>query len=128
MARSFSFSTFYILLSAFFLCSCANHHFQVPAEGPPGDAPHYVDLLEARQVATLHFPAGFYSFYAMDDRGYYYRAPRQILQHTGGSTVPRKGGIYVTRASPRKLRGYVYLGGSLTHVGDLTHTPHQFRD
>jgi hypothetical protein len=100
----------------------------VPAEGPTSNAPRNVELFAETQVATLHFPAGVYSFYALDDVGYYYRAPRKIVQHTGGSSVLRDGGIYVNKRNPRKLRGYVYLSGALTHVGDLSRARHQFRD
>ncbi len=110
------------------LTSCANQHFRVPAEGPPSDAPRYVELLSETQVATLHFPPGPYSFYAVDDMGYYYRAPRKILEHTGGGSVPCNGGIFVSKRDPRKLRGYVYLAGALTHVGNLSRARHELRD
>jgi len=110
------------------LTSCANQHFRVPAEGPPSDAPRYVELLSETQVATLHFPPGPYSFYGVDDMGYYYRAPRKILQHTGGGSVPCNGGIFVSKRNPRKLRGYVYLAGALTHVGNLSRARHELRD
>jgi hypothetical protein len=115
-------STFAFLLFS----SCANHHFRV--EGPTSNAPRHVELFAETQVATLHFPPGTYSFYALDDVGYYYRAPQKIVQHTGGSSVLRDGGIYVNKRDPRKLRGYVYLSGALTHVGDLSRARHQFRD
>jgi hypothetical protein len=122
--RRFLLSTLAFLLFS----SCANHHFRVPAEGPTSNAPRYVELFAETQVATLHFPPGAYSFYALDDVGYYYRAPRKIVEHTGGSSVLRDGGIYVNKRNPRKLRGYVYLSGALTHVGDLSRARHQFRD
>jgi hypothetical protein len=111
------------------LVSCAgNRHFQIPAEGPPADAPRYVELLAEKQVATLHFPAGFYSFYAVDDAGYYYRAPRKIAEGRGANSVLHNGGIFVNKRDPKKLRGYVYWAGALTHVGDLSRVRHQFRD
>jgi hypothetical protein len=130
----FNFSTlkrFNLLAASFFLLvSCANHHFRVasPAEGPPSDAPRFVELQSDAQVATLHFPAGPYSFYAMDDVGYYYRAPAKIVQHTGGFPVQRNGGIYVSKRNMKHLRGYIYLSGSLTHVGDLSRTKHELHD
>jgi hypothetical protein len=119
-----------LLLStlAFLLSSCANHHFHVPAEGPPRDAPRFVELRAGRQIATLHFPAGTYSFYAVDDVGYYYRAPRKIIQRTGGASVPRNGGIFVSKRDPKRLRGYIFFAGALTHVGNLSDAPHEFRD
>jgi hypothetical protein len=123
-------SLFYFPLStlAFLICSCANHHFRVPAEGPPSNAPRYVELLKEKQIATLHFPAGLYSFYAIDDIGTYYQSPRPIVQRTAGSSVRRKGGIFVSKRDPNKLRGYVVYAGALTHVGNLSRTPHQFHD
>jgi hypothetical protein len=115
--------------SALLIVACAgSRHFHVPAEGPPRDAPLYVDLLAETQVATLHFPPGSYAFYALDDVGYYYRAPRKVIQHTGGGSVLRNGGIYVNKSDPKKIRGYIYLAGALTHVGDLSRTRHEFRD
>jgi hypothetical protein len=123
-AKRFLLSTLAFLLC----CSCANHHFYVPAEGPPSDAPRFVELHADRQIATLHFPAGTYSFYAVDDVGYYYRAPRKIVQHTGGASVPRNGGIFVSKQDPKRLRGYIFFAGALTHVGDLSHAPHEFRN
>jgi len=115
--------------SALLLVSCAGtRHFHIPAEGPPSDAPRYVELFAEKQIATLHFPPGAYSFYAADDAGYYYRAPRKIVQHTGGSSVLHNGGIFVNKRDPRKLRGYVYIAGGLTHVGNLSRVRHEFRD
>ena len=110
------------------LAACANHHFRVAAEGPPGNAPRYVVLEKEKQIATLHFPAGTYTFYAVDDAGYYYRAPRKVLQHSGGASWPRDGGIFVSKRDMTRLRGYIYLAGSLTHVGNLSRVPHQFHN
>jgi hypothetical protein len=121
-------STFYFILSTFLLASCANHHFRIPAEGAPTGSPHYVELLAEKQVATLHFPAGWYFFYAVDDTGTYYRSLRPIIQHTGGGSVRQNGGLYVTKRSPQKLRGYIFYAGKLTQIGDLTRVPHVFRD
>jgi hypothetical protein len=118
---------FYLLVCTS-LCSCANHHFRIPAEGAPTGSPHYVELLREKQVATLHFPAGWYSFYAVDDAGTYYRSLRPIIQHTGGGSVRHNGGLYVTKQNPPKLRGYVFYAGKLTHIGDLSRVPHVFRD
>jgi hypothetical protein len=127
--RGYNRAGFLLSTLAFVLSSaCANHHFRVPAEGPPSDAPRFVDLLAETQVATLHFPPGSYGFYAVDDVGYYYRAPRKVIQHTGGGSVLRNGGIYVRKHDPTKIRGYIYLAGALTHVGDLSRTRHEFHD
>jgi hypothetical protein len=116
------------LLGIVLFSGCANHHFQVVAEGPPNDAPHYLDLSAGVQIATLHFPPGAYSFYAVDDAGYYYRAPGGIAEHRGARPSLHNGGIYVSKSSPKKLRGYIYIAGSLTHVGNLSHARYQFRD
>ena len=116
------------IVSLFLLASCANRHFEVVAEGPPGDAPHSVEMLREARVATLHFPPGGYTFYAVDDLGYYYRAPQKIVEHTGGASVMHNGGVYLSKKTPKKLRGYVYMAGGLTHVGDLTRAHYEFRD
>jgi hypothetical protein len=114
---------------AFLLSSCAGtrHFHAVPAEGPPPTA-QYIELKRETQVATLHFPSGVYSLSAEDDAGYYYRAPRKIVQRSVANSVSRNGGIFVSKRDPRKLRGYVYYAGTLTHVGNLSHARHEFRD
>jgi hypothetical protein len=85
-------------------------------------------LMKEKQVATLHFPAGVYSFYAVDDKGVYYRAPRPVMQHMGGGSRPHNGGIFVNKRNPARLRGYIFNAGALTHVGDFSRTPHELRD
>ena len=116
-------------LAFLLLSSCAgNRHFRaIPAEGPPPTAQH-LELRSEHSVATLHFPAGIYSLQAVDDAGFYYRAPRKIVQHTAASSVLRDGGIFVSKRNPAKLRGYVYYAGTLTHVGNLAGAPHEFGD
>ena|SRR5205814_10439749 len=108
--------------------SYAKDESQAGAGPPRPTTPRYIELLAERQVATLHFPAGRYFLYGFDKKGFYYRAPRPVLQHTGGGSVVRNGGIFVNRRDPNKLRGYVYLAGRLTHVGDLSDAPHEFGD
>ena len=125
MFRSWGFVTLCFLSSL--VCSCANHHFRVSAQGPPTGAPRYIELLADKQVATLHFPAGLYSFYAVDDVGTYYRSPRPVLQHTGGASVRHNGGLFLTKRNPKRLRGYIFYAGALTHIGDLTRAPHILR-
>jgi hypothetical protein len=119
-------STLFLAASTFLL-SCANDHFQT-ADTPPPGAPSAIELLAERQIATLHFPAGVYSFYGSDNKGFYYGAPRSVLQHTGGGRFPRQGGIFVSKRDHRKLRGYVFLAGGLTQVGDLSRAPYEFRN
>jgi len=79
-------------------------------------------------VATLHFPAGIYTLNAVDKIGYYYQAPRKIIEHTASWSLPSDGGIFVSKRNPQKLRGYVFRTGTLTHVGNLSRTKYAFRD
>jgi hypothetical protein len=76
----------------------------------------------------MHFPAGVYSVCAEDDRGYYYSAPSKIAEHSTGTTKWHDGGIYVNKRDHRRLRGYVFWAGKLTHVGNLSGTQHEFHD
>ena len=115
-------------LAALLFASClGSRQFQmIPAEGPPPTA-EYLDLESEATAATLHFPAGRYALYATDSTGYYYRAPQKIIQHTAGGSVPHEGGIYVRKRNPGNLRGYVYITGALTHVGNFSNVKHEFR-
>src|SRR5205823_11470838 len=89
--------------------------------------PPYLELRTAHAVGTLHFPAGLYVLDAVDDQGYYYRAPRRIVQHSFGASLTHDGGIFVSKRDPTKLRGYVILTTGLTHVGNLSRVKHEFR-
>jgi hypothetical protein len=113
---------------ALLLTSClGSKQFQmIPAEGPPPTT-QYLELESPTAVATLHFPAGLYTLYASDSTGYYYRAPQKIIQHTGGGSVPHEGGVYVRKENPDNIRGYVFIAGALTHVGNLSRVHHRFR-
>ncbi|MEY2479820.1 MAG: hypothetical protein QOI04_747 [Verrucomicrobiota bacterium] len=115
------------LLLTLLLSSCANHHFQVIKDSRELRAPAYIDMPREQRVATLHFPAGSYYLYASDDVGYYYRAPRKIIEHTAGGSLFHNGGIYVQRNNPHKMRGYVFLPGGLTHVGHLAPPRHDLQ-
>lgn len=120
----FLLSTSYLLL-----CSCAGSshpRLVTPSEGPI--APRYLELYSAKQVATLHFPAGVYTLSAVDKIGYYYRAPRKIGEHAGAGSLGREGGIFVSKRDPQKLRGYVYRAGTITHVGNFSRTKHRLFD
>jgi hypothetical protein len=111
------------------LTSCTgSRHFEVVAEGPLRNAPQYVLVTKEPQVATLHFPAGMYRFYAVDDAGFYYRAPEQVLEHVSGGSVPLKGGVYVSKRQPPVVRPFVYRAGALTHVGKLKRGTYEFKD
>lgn len=79
-------------------------------------------------MATMHFPPGEYELSAEDDVGYYYAAPRKIMQHTAVGSRARSGGIYVNKRNPKKLRGYVYWAGARTHLGNFSRVKHEFRE
>ena len=102
---------FILSVSLFLLTACANQHFRVPAGGPPSGAPQAVELLREKQVANLHFPAGVYSFYAEDDKGFYYQSPRPIVQHGAGSSSWRQGGLFVNRVIPRSFAAMFFWRG-----------------
>jgi hypothetical protein len=133
MFSRFNPSTFqrcnFLAAFALLVASCAGHrHFRVIREGATISSSRYLELRSEASVATLHFPAGLYSLYALDDAGLYYRASRKIVQHTTSGPLWRDGGIFVSKRNPRKLRGYVFFAGALTHVGDLSRTQNVFRD
>jgi hypothetical protein len=122
--QPFLLSTLTFLL---FACAGSRHFHPIPAEGPPA-VPRYLELRSEAQVATLHFPPGFYSLSAEDDAGYYYAAPRKIAEHRGRGGVSHEGGIFVNKRNQARLRGYIFFAGGLTHVGNLSHAKHEFRD
>jgi hypothetical protein len=90
-------------------------------------APRLLELFAEGHAAMLHFPRGIYSLAASDRIGYYYSAPGGLVRQTGTGPA-RHGGIFVSKRDRNKLRGYIYIGGGVTHVGDLSRTPHAFRD
>jgi hypothetical protein len=114
---------------ALLLTSClgSRNYQDIPAEGPPPTA-QYLEIESEISVATLHFPPGVYTLSASDNDGFYYRAPRKIIQHVAGGSVPHQGGIYVRKTNPGNLRGYVFMSGALTHVGNFSNAPHEFRE
>ena len=121
--RGLRFSQFLILTSSLFLSACAgssNPRLVSPSEAPASR--RYLELSREKQIATLHFPAGLYILDSADKIGYYYRAPRKIRE---GYNL-RDGGIFVSKRNPNKLRGYVWRGGAITHVGNLSAVRHRF--
>ena len=116
------------LAVALLLTSCGgSHHFRATSAAATSSTPPYLELRSAPSAATLHFPRGLYVLDATDDNGYYYRAPRKILQHSFSGGLQYSGGIFVTKRDPRRLRGYVILPSGLTHVGNFSHADYGFR-
>lgn len=118
-------------LLAFALGGCAgSRHFHAIDESSAsnGRAPRFIELRSAVRVATLHFPRGLYALEAADDAGFYYRAPRKIVEHSYSGALGHEGGLYLSGKLLGKLRGYVYWHGALTHVGNLSHADYSLRD
>jgi hypothetical protein len=116
------------LISAALLISCGGSpHPRAVNNAAATDMPAFIELRREVRANTLYFPAGPYALSSSDRIGYYYRAPRKILQHAAGSSFPRDGGIFVSKRNQTKLRGYIYLGGAVTHVGNFSHADYAFR-
>ena len=108
--------------------SCGGgQHYRTTLPAEISSLPRYLELRAARSVTTLHFPRGVYVLYALDDNGYYYRAPRKIVQHSFSGSLQRDGGIFVAKRNQGELSGYVILPSGVTRVGDLSRSNHQFR-
>lgn len=116
-------SLFVVLLTA---CGGSPHPRAIRDAGTTR-VPQSIELRSEVRVATLHFPAGIYSLSAADKVGYYYRSQQKVIQHTAASPVLRDGGIFVSKRNRTKLRGYIYLGGAVTHVGNFSHADYAFR-
>ena len=113
---------------ALLLTSCGgSHHFRATTMAETPSTPPYLELRAEHSVGTLHFPRGIYVLDAVDDKGYYYRPPRRIVQHSFSGSLSHNGGIFVAKRDRRKLRGYVILASGLTHVRNLSRTNHVFR-
>ncbi len=116
-------------LFAFLLSGCAGSSH--PSVIPPSEGistPRYLEIYSELHVATLHFPPGVYTLNAVDKIGYYYRAPRQIAEHGVAGSMSRDGGIFVSKQHSRKLRGYVFRAGAITHVGNFSRAKYEFHD
>lgn len=110
------------------LTACGgNPHPRAVSDTATTNVPAFIELRREVRANTLHFPAGVYALSSSDKIGYYYRAPRKIMQHGAGSSFPRDGGIFVSKRNQAKLRGYVYLGGAIVHVGNFSHADYTFR-
>jgi hypothetical protein len=107
--------------AAVVLSGCASHR---PLAAPP----RIVEIYSETRIATLHFPRGTYTLNSEDKRGYYYRAPVGVVEHTAAGGRRREGGVFVSKRNQNKLRGYVMMPYGLTHVGNLSRTEHEFRN
>ena len=117
-AVAMSISAVYLAL---FIAGCAGHQrFSAP--------PRILEIYSEARVATLHFPRGIYTLSSEDRRGYYYRAPGGVVEHTPTGARRRDGGIFVTKRNRDRLRGYAMMPYGLTHVGNLSRVEHEFRD
>ena len=118
-----------VIATAWLFAACGGSpHPRAAGNSGTVAAPAFIELRAEVHAATLRFPAGIYTLTSADKIGYYYRAPHKILQHTAASSFPRDGGIFVSKRSRDKLRGYIYLGGAITHVGNFSKTDYVFRN
>jgi hypothetical protein len=117
-----------LVIASSLLGSCGgSHNFRVTSAAETTSAPPYLELRADRSASTLHFPRGIYVLNAVDDKGYYYRAPQKIRQHSFSGGLSYDGGIFVEKRDRRRLRGYVIMPSGLTHVGNLSRADYEFR-
>ncbi len=65
----------------------------------------------------------------MEDReGYYYRAPRPLMQHSFAGFTPCDGGIFLGKGDRTKVRGYIVRAGERTKFGNLARAHYILRD
>src|SRR5690348_8991341 len=83
-----------VIFSLLSLC-CGGRNFRVTNAAEIPSAPPSIELRSEHSVGTIHFPPGIYVLSAVDDRGYYYRAPRRIVQRSFSGPVKHEGGIFV---------------------------------
>jgi hypothetical protein len=115
------------LTAALFLAGCGGADRRHSVNSAATTAARYIELLSETSAGTIHFPRGLYSLESEDHHGYYYRAPGKVYQRSFSGRLPHDGGIFVSKKSQRKLRGYVVMPGGVTHVGNLSGANYQFR-
>jgi hypothetical protein len=97
-----------------------------PGEGP--NVPRRIQLREEQSISTVHFPRGVYQLTAEDKRGYYYRAPRQVVKHEFAGFAQYEGGIFIEKRRANRARGYLVWAGGRTKIGELSQADLEFGD
>ena len=116
------------LATVLFLGGCGGTDRRQPVNpAATATVARFIALLSDTSAGTIHYPRGIYSLESEDHHGYYYRAPVKLYQRSFGGLEPRDGGIFLSKQSQRKLRGYVVMPGGVTHVGNLSGANYQFR-
>jgi hypothetical protein len=115
------------VLLALLLGACGGQNFRVINPAETTSTPPYLELRSECSASTLHFPPGTYVLNAADDKGYYYRAPRKIRQHSFSGGRSYDGGLFIEKQNRSKLRGYVIMPGGLTHVGNFSRADYELR-
>ena len=133
MRRRFSVQAVFGLLTCLAACSLltscvADRDYRPipPGEGP--NVPRQITLREEQSISTIHFPRGVYQLTAEDRRGYYYRAPRQVVKHAFAGSMPYDGGIFVDKRRADRVRGYVVWAGGRTKIGNIPSADLEFSD
>ncbi len=109
-------------------CTGGRNYRMLDDAAAPVPAPRFLELRHSAQVATLHFPAGTYVLEAVDDGGYYYRAPQQVLEKSFSGPLFHNGGLYLSNSRRRVLRGYVDWYNGLVQVGNLSRADYELHD
>ena len=116
-----------LVFTGFALSGCGGTDRRHAVNPAATTAAPYLELRRNISAGTVHFLRGLYSLDTEDGKGYYYRAPVKVYQHSFSGSYPRDGGIFVSKRNQRKLRGYVIMPGGITHVGNLSGADYQFR-
>ncbi len=118
-------SLFALIVIAF--SGCGGTDRRQPVNPAATTAAPFLELRRDTRAGTIHFPRGVYTLDTEDRKGYYYRTPTRVYQHSFGGSYPHDGGIFVSKRNPRQLRGYVMMAGGITHVGNLSGSDYQLR-
>ncbi|MFL6569425.1 MAG: hypothetical protein ACJ8LI_09670 [Chthoniobacterales bacterium] len=67
----------------------------------------------------MHFVPGLYSLEATDNTGWFYRAPKGVIEHSFSGSSKHEGGIFLARDTG-SMRGYVVWAGGRSKIGNLS--------